>query len=223
MTEVGRGWTPNQRAARERIVEAAADLIGRDGLGACTFRAVAEEAGLKKSTVAYYFDDANELVDLSVATLFERYAQQAVDKLADLPDATERLAFLVRLFMGRADTPPPFRDGGLWPEYVANALKRGALEHIHRELEIFRVVFQRVLLDARLDEDDARTRAGSVHDFLLGAMVRNMVQPISSTEVARVVSAITGVDLAAERLHPTGARDRPRRSPDAPRAFEAAR
>src|SRR5690606_13031596 len=41
-------WTPKQQAARRRIVEGAADLIARDGLGACTVRGLAVETGLKK-------------------------------------------------------------------------------------------------------------------------------------------------------------------------------
>jgi AcrR family transcriptional regulator len=192
-------WTPNQQAARDRIIHAAADLIGRDGLGACTLRAVADEAGLKKSTVHYYFDDANELVDLSVAELFGRFARQASTKLGETTDAVDALAFLVRLFMGRASTPPPFRDGGLWPEYIAHALKRGAHDQIHVELEIFRAIFDSVLRRNGLDDETARARSGSVHDFLLGAMVRNMVQPIPRAEVARAVSAITGIDVDPAR------------------------
>jgi AcrR family transcriptional regulator len=194
-----RDWTPNQRAVRARIVHAAADLIGREGLGVCTLRAVADETGLKKSTVHYYFDDADELVDLSVAELFESYARLAADKLEGHSDGTEALAFLVRLFMGRASTPPPFRDGALWPEYIAHALKRGASGHIRRELEVFRVVFEAALRRTKLDDEQACARSGSVHDYLLGAMVRNMVEPIPRDEVARTVSAIAGVVLDPER------------------------
>ena len=65
-------WTPNQQAARRKIIAAAADLIAEHGLSACTIRSVAEGSGLTKSTVHYYFEDANELVDLSVKEIFER-------------------------------------------------------------------------------------------------------------------------------------------------------
>jgi len=187
-------WTPNQRAARQRIIEAAANLIGREGLRACTLRAVAEESGLKKSTVHYYFDDANELVDLSVTELLERLARSASESLDDIPDAPGSLSFLVRLFMGRGD-PPPFRDGALWPEYSAHALKRDAHAQLDRGLETVRVVFEAALRKADFGEEEARARSASVHDYLLGAMVRNMVQPIERAELAKTVSAISGVEL----------------------------
>src|SRR4051812_45745311 len=70
-------WTPNQQAARGRIIDAAADLIAHEGLAACTIRAMAESSGFTKSTVHYYFDDANELVDLSVNEIMQRLARHA--------------------------------------------------------------------------------------------------------------------------------------------------
>lgn len=191
---VGAQWSPNQQAARARIVDAAAGLIGREGLSACTLRAVAEEAGLKKSTVHYYFEDANELLDLSVAKLFRRFAGSAADTVESLPGAAEALAFLVRLFMGRAGTPPPFREGMLWPEYTAHAWKRDAHHEIRQCLDIFRSVFETALRKS-VPEEDATARASSVHDHLLGAMVRNMVQPIPQQEIAVAISAISGVQL----------------------------
>src|SRR5438876_2050965 len=99
-------WTPNQQAARRKIIVAAADLIAEQGLSACTIRSVAEHSGLTKSTVHYYFDDANELVDLSVNEIFQRMGRHARAGVLAAPDAVGGLEFLVRLFMGRALTPP---------------------------------------------------------------------------------------------------------------------
>ena len=188
-------WTPKQEVARRRIVVAAADLIARSGLRSCTFRSVAEEAGLKKSTVHYYFDDGDELVDLSVIELFERQSRQVLGVIAHRSEGPDALAFVVRLFMGRAGNAPPFRDATLWPEYTAHAWKRGAHDHLHRGLETMRVVVQAALVRAGVDEDVARERSASVHDHLLGAMVRNVVQPIPSEEIALAVSMLSGVAL----------------------------
>jgi AcrR family transcriptional regulator len=191
-------WSPNQQAARQRIVEGAADLIARDGLRACTIRAVADETGLKKSTVHSYFDDANELVDLSVTTLLGRLAAQAAADIDEMPDATESLSFLVRVFMGRGG-PPPFRDGALWAEYTAHAWKRGAKAGIFRGLETVRAVFEVALAKSGMTPAEAAERSASVHNYLVGAMVRNMVQPIPRDEVARAVSALSGVVVDPER------------------------
>lgn len=191
-------WSPNQQAARRRIIEGAADLIARDGVRACTIRAVADEIGLKKSTVHSYFDDANELVDLSVTELLGRVASRAAAVIDELPDPAEALSFLVRLFMGRGG-PPPFRNGELWAEYTAHAWKRGAAEPIFRALETVRAVFELALAKSGMNARDAAERSASVHNYLVGAMVRNMVHPIPRDELARAVSALSGLVLDPER------------------------
>src|SRR2546423_4219401 len=137
-------WTPNQQAARRKIIGAAADLIAEHGLSACTIRSVAERSGLTKSTVHYYFDDANELVDLSVNEIFQRMGRHARESVLAASDPVGGLEFLVRLFMGRAPTPSDikFRESMLWPAYTAHAWKRGATSYILEDLESLRAVFQ---------------------------------------------------------------------------------
>src|SRR3954447_16705931 len=137
-------WTPNQQAARQKIIAAAADLIAEQGLSACTIRSVAERSGLTKSTVHYYFDDANELVDLSVHEIFQRMGRHAREAVRAAGSAVEALEFLVRLFMGRAATPPDvtFRESMLWPAYTVHAWKRGVTPYILENLESLRGVFQ---------------------------------------------------------------------------------
>jgi AcrR family transcriptional regulator len=188
-------WTPNQRAAREKIIGAAADLIVEQGLSACTIRAVAERSGLTKSTVHYYFDDANELVDLSVNEIFERMGRFARESVLAASDPTEGLEFLVRLFLGRVRTPPDvrFRESMLWPAYTAHAWKRGQQASILKGLEALRTVFQLALERAGVGTDEAGVRANSLHSYLIGAMVRNMVDPMNRSEVARAVTALSGL------------------------------
>ena len=154
-------WTPNQRAAREKIVTAAADLIAEHGLSACTIRAVAERSGLTKSTVHYYFDDGNELVDLSVREIFGRMGTFAWESVVAARDPTEGLEFLVRLFLGRVKTPPEvkFRESMLWPAYTAHAWKRGRTASILEALEALRDVFQLALECAGTAADEAGERA----------------------------------------------------------------
>jgi AcrR family transcriptional regulator len=190
-------WTPNQQAARERIIAGAADLIAEHGLSACTIRAVADRSGLTKSTVHYYFDDSNELIDLSVNEIFQRMGRHARQGVVDATDGTDGLEFLVRLFMGRAHTPPDvtFRESMLWPAYTAHAWKRGAQAYILQGLEALRSVFELALARSGMEPGEAEERANSVHNYLLGAMVRNMIEPLNRNEVARAVSALSGLQL----------------------------
>ena len=195
-------WTPNQQAAREKIIAAAADLIAEHDLSACTIRAVAEWSGLTKSTVHYYFDDANELIDLSVSEIFQRMARHAGESVIAAGDGVAGLEFLVRLFLGRAKTPRDvtFRQSMLWPAYTAHAWKRGATAAILHNLEALRRVFELALECAGTEADEAGERANSIHNYLLGAMVRNMIEPLDRDEVARAVTALTGVRVLSHPL-----------------------
>jgi AcrR family transcriptional regulator len=65
-----RAWAgdpPLRSAARERLLEAAARCIARDGLAGAGIAAVAAEAGVSRPTVYRYFADRQALVE---ATLF---------------------------------------------------------------------------------------------------------------------------------------------------------
>lgn len=194
-------WTPKQQEVRRKVIEAAAQLIADEGLSACTFRAVATRAGLTKSTVSYYFDNANELVDLSVGEIMRRLADYAAAHVLDSRDAREAVEFLVRLFVNPGETPREllFRDSVLWPAYTTHAWRRGAKEQIIARLDTLREVF-RIALE-RLPEPptDTLARADSLHSYLLGAMIRNMIEPLDRHEVARAVTALGGVQVRPER------------------------
>src|SRR4051794_21820584 len=194
-------WTPNQQAARERIIGAAADLIAEHGLAACTIRAVADRSGLTKSTVHYYFDDSNELIDLSVNDIFQRMGRHASNAVTEARDATDAVEFLVRLFMGRASAPPDvtFRESMLWPAYTVHAWKRGAKASILQGLEALRSAVELALRRSEMEPAVAAERASSLHDYLVGAMVRNMIEPINRVEIARAVSALSGLEVDRAR------------------------
>jgi AcrR family transcriptional regulator len=189
-------WTPNQQAAREKIISAAADLIAEEGLAACTVRAVAQRSGLTKSTVHYYFDDANELVDLSVNEIFQRMACFARESVL-AAEGVAGVAFLVRLFMGRAEAPQEvtFRESMLWPAYTAHAWKRGATASILADLDALLRVFELAMERAGVVQLEVPMRAMSVHNYLLGAMIRNMIAALPQHEVAQAVSALAGLQL----------------------------
>jgi AcrR family transcriptional regulator len=158
---------------------------------------VATRAGVTKSTVHYYFDDANELMDLSVDEVFQRVARYARESVVAASDASAALEFMIRLYMGRGKLPASFkfRESMLWPAYTAHAWKRGAKESILRELETLRSVFQLALERAPMAGQDVTARATSVHNYLTGAMVRNMVESLDRDEIARAVTALSGVEI----------------------------
>jgi AcrR family transcriptional regulator len=186
-------WSPNQRAVRARIAEAAATLVARDGIAACTVRAVADEASLTKSTVHNYVRDANELVDLAVRAFMDRLAGQASDRIRQLPEGPDSLFLLVRIFINREERGVELEDRTLWAAYTAHAYRRGAHVELVACFEIFSGLFETAL--ERCDVDAARERGRSIYHYLLGATQRHMVQPLRGEEIALAISALSSLPL----------------------------
>ncbi|UGQ11934.1 TetR family transcriptional regulator [Yinghuangia sp. ASG 101] len=190
----GRRWTPNQQAARSRIASAAAGLVARSGLAACTIRAVAEESGLPKSTVHYYVADADELVDLAVLTSIRRFADHATARMDAEPDGEGAFRALVRAFLASPTDPATVTSMMLWTAYTAHAWPRGARDEVLACSETIRVLFESAL--DRCGVPDAGERARAVHLYLIGAVQHSIVQALPDAEVAKAVSALSGVSLA---------------------------
>jgi AcrR family transcriptional regulator len=128
-------WTPNQQAARARIAAAAAAVVARNGIAGCTVRAVADEAGMTKSTVHYYLRDANELVDLAVLGFLDALADHAARLIAEAPDGREALHALVRIFTAGEAPAIALTDPTLWSDFATHAWRRGALDELaHRHI-----------------------------------------------------------------------------------------
>src|SRR5512139_2199198 len=60
------GASPLPGAARERLLEAAARCIERDGIAGLSMAAVAEEAGVSRPTVYRYFADRRALLEATI-------------------------------------------------------------------------------------------------------------------------------------------------------------
>lgn len=65
---------PTAKGARqvEAIIEAAIRCLGRDGYSASSLRSIAEEAGVGKRAVLYYFDDRQDLLEQVVRRIGDR-------------------------------------------------------------------------------------------------------------------------------------------------------
>ncbi|GEM_PF-4259869 len=61
-------------ATQDKIIRAAAAVIRRDGLQACTHRAVAEEAGVSLGTTTYQFRTLDDLLNAVMQLAIEEFA-----------------------------------------------------------------------------------------------------------------------------------------------------
>lgn len=193
-------WSPNQQAARAGIASAAARVVARSGIVGCTVRAVADEAGLTKSTVHYYLRDSNELVDLAVLGFLDALAEHAAGLIADAPDGTEALCSLVRIFTAGHAPPIAMTDPTLWSDFATHAWRRGALDELALCLDTFSSLFEQTL--TLIGVDNVPWRARSIHLYLLGTLNRSLVARVPTDEVAYAVSALAGIALDPERCGP---------------------
>src|SRR4051794_31825755 len=67
-----------QPKGRERLIEAAVRLFGRDGFDATSLRAVADEAGVSWGLVRFYFGSKEGLRDAAEARVVEGYLDRVV-------------------------------------------------------------------------------------------------------------------------------------------------
>jgi TetR/AcrR family transcriptional regulator, regulator of biofilm formation and stress response len=78
--------TDRGRARREAILEAAIEVVARDGVGAVTHRAVAAEAGVPLAATTYYFASKFDLLLAAFRQLTEQRMRALDEALVILPD-----------------------------------------------------------------------------------------------------------------------------------------
>ncbi|CAN7260531.1 TetR/AcrR family transcriptional regulator [Bosea sp. LjRoot237] len=87
-----------QRTMRDEILDAAAEIIVREGYDACTMRAVAALVGMKAGSLYYHFRSKDEIVEeilnQGIETLYARVAEAVRDMPKETPFA-QRLATAV--------------------------------------------------------------------------------------------------------------------------------
>ncbi len=179
----------NRRAKQDLIVQAAKNVLAREGLAACTARSVADASPLTKSAIHYYFNDINEIIDLAVsghvATML-RALRRVADQASD-PD--ERLWRVINTYLTTFVDQP--HAAFLWFEYWISAGRRTSLtaaEHMLDEVRSFLVE-----LLAPLSPPDPDETANAVLSWLLGTIVQQHVRPRTQeqlhSELLRILSA----------------------------------
>ncbi|MEU1526382.1 TetR family transcriptional regulator [Nocardia rhamnosiphila] len=145
-------------ARRHSIVEAAAAVVARDGLGAVTARVVADELGGSQGQIHHHFSSTDELV----AEAWRRYAAreiEAYEREVDCLDPPSALALFFDDLLG--DTNGDGRALARWAEAGAHAQLRSAVAVSYVEsLAQLTDVLAAVLSDGTADAQRAREAAG---------------------------------------------------------------
>lgn len=163
---------------RRDVVDAAFQVIHRDGLEHASLRAIADQAGLAVGSVRHYFATHDEIMTFAMQSLSERIGDRMMDRLAGV-----RAEFGTT---GPGASTPAGRD--LIVAMLAELLPLDEQRHFEADvwLSFVTAARNRVAL---------RPYAAAMHDG-----IRAIVRRVLHAGDRRGVLAVTDVDLEVERL-----------------------
>ncbi|MEU1166860.1 TetR/AcrR family transcriptional regulator [Streptomyces sp. NPDC090075] len=95
-----------RRRSRERLLQAAVELVDEHGFEATTLGAIADRAGSARGLVSYYFPGKRQLVQSAVHRLMHRTLEEALEHEPHTEDGRERLARAIDSILGLARERP---------------------------------------------------------------------------------------------------------------------
>jgi AcrR family transcriptional regulator len=95
-----------RRRSRERLLQAAVELVGEHGYEATTLGDIADRAGSARGLVSYYFPGKRQLVQSAVHRLMHRTLEEAVEREPRTEDGRERMARAIDAILGLARERP---------------------------------------------------------------------------------------------------------------------
>ncbi|MGW0882794.1 TetR/AcrR family transcriptional regulator [Streptomyces sp. NPDC002671] len=95
-----------RRRSRERLLQAAVELVGERGFEATTLGDIADRAGSARGLVSYYFPGKRHLVQSAVHRLMHRTLEEALEREPRTEDGRERMARAIDAVLGLAHDRP---------------------------------------------------------------------------------------------------------------------
>jgi AcrR family transcriptional regulator len=193
--------SPNQLEKQRQIIEAAQVVLARDGLAACTTRAVAEAGPLTKSAIHYYFSDMDELVDQAMVRHLQAFMDRLRAAAAAHDDPVRRFWAAVEEFLGIFEQMPS--AALLWFDYWIDATRKGRVEPVDRLNREVTAIYAELLAAVPVPEPERHAEA--LFSCLLGMIVqqtvrgpidnvRNLISLICPVAVPEALPAGAGVD-----------------------------
>jgi AcrR family transcriptional regulator len=169
--------------ARDRIIEAALDLIARHGLAGVTMTSIAEAAGVTRQTLYNHFPT----LDAIVTTALEQHAEAAIRELEGLlaatPDAVAGIEQLVRYGLAHAGHGQPL-------PILVSGLSAEARVTIDRCLQRYRAI-----ISGLIEKGMAEGVFRSDLDPATASLVVSRMLEASSEAIARLGSPADAADL----------------------------
>jgi len=188
--------SPNQDSKRRQIIEAAREVLARDGLAGCTARAVADASPLTKSAINYYFASMDEIIDLAVAAHVEAMLVALRQTAEHHRDPYRRLHAVVQAYLDTfADQP---HAAYLWFEYWIATTRRDVTTPAAAMLSAVRDLLTELL--TQLQDTTGRPArpaeaANALLSWLLGSIVQQQAHPLSPATVRAESDRLLGLGV----------------------------
>ncbi|MFJ8082495.1 TetR/AcrR family transcriptional regulator [Streptomyces sp. NPDC096205] len=95
-----------RRRSRERLLQAAVELVNEHGYDATTLGDIADRAGSARGLVSYYFPGKRQLVQSAVHRLMHRTLEEGLEREPRTDDGRERMARAIDAILGLARDRP---------------------------------------------------------------------------------------------------------------------
>ncbi|HEY4021811.1 MAG TPA: TetR family transcriptional regulator [Pseudonocardiaceae bacterium] len=181
----------NRRAKQDQIIEAAKDVLARQGLAACTARSVADASPLTKSAIHYYFNDINEIIDAAMAGHVDALLAGLRQVAEEATEPHERLWRVIDTYLGAFVNQP--HAAFLWFEYWISAGRRASLTAADEMLDQARVFLAETIAqlpEANVPGADPGETAHCVLSWLLGTIVQQHVRPKTQAQLRRELNRL---------------------------------
>ncbi|MEU1273078.1 helix-turn-helix domain-containing protein [Streptomyces sp. NPDC005799] len=95
-----------RRRSRERLLQAAVEMVAEHGYEATTLADIADRAGSARGLVSYYFPGKRQLVQSAVHRLMHRTLEEGLEREPRTEDGRERMARAIDAILGLARERP---------------------------------------------------------------------------------------------------------------------
>jgi AcrR family transcriptional regulator len=175
---------------RDVLLDAAVELLLSEGVAGCTTRAIAEKSGLPRGSIHYYFEDAEELLELAWRRLMAGFydeLEKAAQNAAGPLEALWAVADTYLRIGSRATSQQPL----VAFEYLVVAKRGGRLDGPRAVLDAHRSLLVRLATEARIKAPIVV--GANLHRGLVGALIHQEIIGVADDAVLAEIMASAGV------------------------------
>lgn len=152
---------------RERIIEAASEIIRHQGLHACTQRATATELGISPGTITWHFRMLDDLHDAVIRTAVENFKSETLKWFREMPEENPEVELTRFLFWTLQQNERLLSEYELFVAAVARPrLRESAMEWVRAHSLILQSRF-------RLSAEQADAVVAYTDAWLLRSLLSN--------------------------------------------------